>query len=47
MYDHTKDTTHYDVDDFEFVNVVAQPAFAATAKRLRELLTSTVATWQK
>jgi hypothetical protein len=47
LYDHRNDTTHFDVDDFEYINLASSAALAATKQELRELLIKTVAGWQK
>jgi hypothetical protein len=46
LYDHRDDTTHYDVDNFEYVNLAAQPDLKSTRDRLLAKLRSTVASWQ-
>ena len=46
LYDHRNDTAHFDVDNFEYVNLVHDDAFASTAQELRELLIKTVGSWQ-
>ena len=47
LYDHRNDTAHYDVDNFEYVNFAATPAFKATRDQLLGRLTTVVASWQK
>ena len=40
------DTTHYNVDDFEYENLAGAAEFAATKKELGDLLIATVTKWQ-
>ena len=47
LYDHREDTTHYNVDNYEYVNLAPDPAFAETLARLRKELTTRVAAWQR
>ena len=47
LYDHRNDTSHYDVDDFEYENLAARPGFKATRDQLLGRLTAIVASWQK
>jgi hypothetical protein len=47
LYDHTLDTTRYNVDDFEYTNLAADPKFASVLAQLRGNLVARVASWQR
>ena len=47
LYDHRKDTALYDVEDFEFVNLAEDGAFASVKAQLRHQLEATVGSWQR
>jgi len=47
LYDHQQDTTRYDVDDFEYVNLAKSAEHAAILDTLRTQLVATVSSWQQ
>ena len=46
LYDHRNDTTHYDVDNFEYENLVEDPNFKVARDQLHGRLVDLVASWQ-
>lgn len=47
LYDHRNDTSHYNVDDYEYVNLAGHPDHKVTKDALLAQLTKEVASWQK
>lgn len=47
LYDHRNDTSHYNVDDYEYVNLAAHPDHTTIRDGLLAQLTKEVASWQK